>query len=700
MTTRKKRNIATHAQNGNIKSNGKGQIELLLQGLQSLLVPASNIKDHSKKGYVPQKQTDQGRKPRHKKNKGGTPAGKGGKPRSSSQKEHQDPLFEGKVLKPINLKRSPSVETKKSFRSDATTRMGKSTSEIWANDWNVAHTFPQPLGYAMKNEGNTCFIAAALHLLRVAGIAFAAVTEFQKTVQGMLRDIVRFDNSNWSVRGANTIQISEPHGIQRDSAEYLHELIIKLGIEKNFMGVQQSGLLKTSGGKGWSIDRHPDTSYVRLPLTIDCWNSQALNATISQTELNDFKIDIPTAGLGPPLLFVTLQRFDNKQMKLRHRAVTPESIEYGHETYDRIRTIHHGGKGLDSGHFWMSEKCQTTSYEHVYNDETIYKQSNMVTSTSVYVLLYKKRKVNRQGQSSQQIYKEKLVESILSTQEMSPKPEEDDTMQTRKRRIVEETSEAIVTAPVNLTIISAQDKSVVEAKNPPFTATLTYTNVLSIDKMIPATSIFGIPLNTGSDIIPKTRLELVTNDDSRAIAPTPVRRSSQNLTAAMAQLKNAPIDPDLLTEEDMIYFPKRRIRDAKVTFAKKEKKQMMEADEEAGYPLDQPTTVAYFCSLCQAPIHAKEMGPKHHGHYTTNVFNHIIRKRKHLGRRFIVLEVKDYLQVCRGDSLDPHSTIIGTSVTDPLVVEKVIKLAMDLSDRLKVEKSYLALGMNNLLMGE
>ena len=174
----------------------------------------------------------------------------------------------------------------------------------------------------------------------------------------ILEELARYDSSNWCVRGSSILQTSDEIGKQGDSAEFMRQLIMKMGVESRFAGVQQSGQISTESEHGWITEKFPDTTYVRLPITIDAWGEQKLNATITHKGNALYRIDIPLRHHGPELLFITLQRFDNSHKKIRHRAVTPAEIKMGDELHTRLASIHPGGPSLDSGHFWVAENAK------------------------------------------------------------------------------------------------------------------------------------------------------------------------------------------------------------------------------------------------------------------------------------------------------------------------------------------------------
>ena len=89
--------------------------------------------------------------------------------------------------------------------------------------------------------------------------------------------------------------------------------------------------------------------------------------------------------------------------------------------------------------------------------------------------------------------------------------------------------------------------------------------------------------------------------------------------------------------------------------------------------------------------------PKHHTQrYSSNMFEHVHKKHKKLAKKYMVLEVRDELQVCRSDAIDTHSSIVKTAESDKKKVALVIALSLRLSGRLKLIKPYFELGTNVL----
>lgn len=228
-------------------------------------------------------------------------------------------------------------------------------------------------------------------MLRAANLSFTAVAPFQTKVCNLLNDLNRFDNSPWQVHGVSQVQNESDKGLMGDASEYLRNLIITMGVEARFPGVQHCGKLSIATTNGWHADKFPDSTYIRLPLTSDSWNQQMTHANTAAIDSTTYRIDITVPLLGPELLFITLPRFGNDLHKLRNSAITPADITVGEEIYTRLATVNRGGPSLSSCHFWMAGRCQLSSVEFVYNDALIFKMAEMKTSSSAYAFLYRKK---------------------------------------------------------------------------------------------------------------------------------------------------------------------------------------------------------------------------------------------------------------------------------------------------------------------
>ena len=165
-------------------------------------------------------------------------------------------------------------------------------------------------------------------MMRVDISTWTAVTQFQVKATRILKELVRYDASAWCVHGSRDLQTAAEKGAQGDIAEFMHRLILQLGVEARFAGTQQSGTLPTASEFGWIAEKRSDTAYVRLPISIDSWNEQKLNATITAVDGDNYRIDIPTKQCGPFLLYITLQRFDNDLNKIRMQSVTPNEVTH------------------------------------------------------------------------------------------------------------------------------------------------------------------------------------------------------------------------------------------------------------------------------------------------------------------------------------------------------------------------------------
>ena len=216
---------------------------------------------------------------------------------------------------------------------------------------------PKPPGYGMLEGGNTCLISAALQMLGTVGSAWGDVDEYRVPVCRILKELARFDSSDWVVRGAISLQPKEGLGKVEGAAKFAHHLIMNTGAEDRFAGVQMSGRLPIASTHGWVAGKYSDANYVRLPITTDTWNEQQLIATMCLIGETTYRIAIHVSRIGPKLLFVTLQQFDNRNRKIRHRDVTPAEIKLGGEIYTRISALRHGGPSLDSRHSWMPENA-------------------------------------------------------------------------------------------------------------------------------------------------------------------------------------------------------------------------------------------------------------------------------------------------------------------------------------------------------
>ena len=319
------------------------------------------------------------------------------------------------------------------------------------NEWNEDHASPQPSGYGMLNEGNTCFVSAALQMLRTVGAVWDAVAEYQVLVCRILKELVRFDSSDWSVRGEISLRPKEDLGKFGDAAEFTHQLIMNMGIEDLFTGVQTIGHLSISATHGWVAEKYPDTTYVRLPITIDTWNEQNLSATICPVGETTYRIDIPVSRLGPELLlFITLQRFGNLNRKIRHRDVTPAEIALGEEIYTRISTLHHGCPSLESCHFWMAENALSRPLSMFITITSFPNGRNAYVDVCV-CLSIQENQIRGMGPKSALQQADKTVGEIWkSTAHASDLAAEDDnTMQTRKRRITYDIEVDSAAAPIS-----------------------------------------------------------------------------------------------------------------------------------------------------------------------------------------------------------------------------------------------------------
>ena len=161
-------------------------------------------------------------------------------------------------------------------------------------------------------------------------------------------------------------------------------------------------------------------------------------------------------------------------------------------------------------------------------------------------------------------------------------------------------------------------------------------------------------------------------------------------------MKNELVGDYDISETDIIYFPKRKIHNTRLMHDDKERIEIFEAAEKAGYSMESQTEVAYFCSQCKAAIPAQDFGPSHRGQYAQCMFTHVHKKHKNSPKKYMILEVKDRLQVCRANNLNTHSTIQMTAEQGKKVEKAVIKLAYQMSDTLKKEKLFLELGTNVL----
>ena len=228
-------------------------------------------------------------------------------------------------------------------------------------------------------------------MLRINGLEIKPTTDFHILVSSLITEVKRYDCSCWSVYGIEKLQDLAEYGTQQDSAEYLHKLIEVLGHIPSFTGKHQSGCIAIDSLNNWYMGRFPDIQYIRLPITIEEWNKGNFESTIAQKDPKNYNVDIQTPGSGPAFLFVTLNRFNAKNIKVRTRALSPSNLPFGGDEYQRIASLHHGGLQTVSGHYWTSGRCSISGTEFVHNDDKIYKQLTMIDSTSVYSLMCRKK---------------------------------------------------------------------------------------------------------------------------------------------------------------------------------------------------------------------------------------------------------------------------------------------------------------------
>ena len=554
-------------------------------------------------------------------------------------------MFEGKKLIPLRVGRSKSAESTKTARPNASTKMGKeNTDSILRNgDWNAVGTFSQPKGYTFHNHGNTCYIGAALHLLRMTELQFSLSTDFHKNVHELLKESIRFDQSHWSVYGADKLQDSTERGTQQDSAEFLHKLIDVLGLSPSFTGTQASGQLSFDSNQNIKFDTYPAMPYSRLPITIEDWNSGNFESTIGKKDDSSFKVDMQIPGKGPDFLFITLNRFNAKNIKIKTRALTPGILTFGGENYGRLGPLHHGGLQTDTGHYWASEYCSTSGNEYVYNDSTIYKQTVMRDSTSVYGITYKKCKLSEMPSAkfcftTAAVFPEPappiIATDITSKKSAIIEPgklansatpetgENDETMKSRKRRVAPSPSED---AELTIATLTPSSKVISQAKS--------------------------------SSAAPKTVRKEVLQQDSY-------------LT-----------DDFVVDDQELIFFPKIRLYGKLSKLSTDEREELAKVAKEKGYDTDLESLTVYCCSVCEAPVGQDEFGATHLTSYARNMLDHILKNHRRV-TPMIRYAIFDTSVVCDISNLNSHSTLTKMAVSDFNKKMKLLLRVQDLSNEM------------------
>ena len=246
-------------------------------------------------------------------------------------------------------------------------------------------------------------------------------------------------------------------------------------------------------------------------------------------------------------------------------------------------------------------------------------------------------------------------------------------MQSRKRRIVDE---------------QVEDQSSIPLKQ----------NV-STESIFGSQAITDVPKLIPNMVQPlfSTETPLKGNKQAAKI-PTPARMtpSPKDLVATPSLIKNEYKDDMDISEDEILYFCKRKLHDSKQILTSGQKKDILNIASNAGYLVDNPTAVAYFCSHCETAVLETDFCKQHQQHYSANMFEHVSKRHKDMGKKYMVIECKDKLQVCRAESVNSHSNIANAMVSDEKIRKIVLALALRLSDRLKAAKHYLELGTNVL----
>ena len=121
-------------------------------------------------------------------------------------------------------------------------------------------------------------MSSALQMLRIAQIPLLAVTEYQTKVCKLFGELNRYDNSGRNGYGVSTLQSDTEKG-------QVGDVILTIGIEARFTSVQQSGKLRIAPNC-CGAEKCPQSTCVRLPITVVDWNQQKLDTGI--TPLDSF----------------------------------------------------------------------------------------------------------------------------------------------------------------------------------------------------------------------------------------------------------------------------------------------------------------------------------------------------------------------------------------------------------------------------
>ena len=130
----------------------------------------------------------------------------------------------------------------------------------------------------------------------------------------------------------------------------IHSQVIRSSLPQ-CAGIQQSENISTGGSNKWQFLNYTELPYIRLPKKYRRRGQGGCEVTISQEDSPSYITDIQTPGEWPDYLFVTLNRFDPKNMKTNSRSLTPGNFPSGGKEYYQAPPLQHGRPKTDSGHY-------------------------------------------------------------------------------------------------------------------------------------------------------------------------------------------------------------------------------------------------------------------------------------------------------------------------------------------------------------